>query len=125
MIARFNKLGSWDSMRSVPYYFFYYYVPTRYSMLSSESEYIRKEVWNFKNGIHQDLFIDHLEKKIKHTFERPNFLTLVCIPASTRKSNKARFENFSNVLCKKIKYDQWLSVYIYIERKVSLPFGGQ
>lgn len=56
MIACFNKLESWDSMRSVPYYFFYYYVPTRYSMLSSESQYVREEIWNFKNGIHQDLF---------------------------------------------------------------------
>lgn len=124
MIARFNKLESWDSMRSVPYYFFYYYVPTRYSMLSSESQYVREEIWNFKNGIHQDLFINHLEKKIKHTFERPNFLTLVCIPASTRESNKVRFENFSNVLCKKLNMINGFQYISILKEKSPSHLGG-
>lgn len=124
MVGRFAAFDSWESIRSIPYYFFYYYVPTRYRKLSSESEYIRDKVWNFKDGLSQQQFIDQLEKKIKHTFGNPNFLTLVCIPASTNASNKARYERFSEVLCKKLNMTNGFQYISILKEKSPSHLGG-
>ncbi|MCK0527346.1 phosphoribosyltransferase [Anaerobiospirillum sp. NML120449] len=99
MTNSINAFESWLQLDSVPYYFFYYYVPVRVAYPSDESIKVREAVWSFKDGIQQDKFIDILEKKIGCSFERPDLLTLVCIPASTSHTNTKRFESFSNKLC--------------------------
>lgn len=125
MTTRIPTLEKWDLLRSTPYYFFYYYVPPRYQMASSESQYIREEIWKFKNGRHQDEFIDQLEKKIKHTFENPNFLTLVCIPASTNEDNRIRYEHFSDVLCKKLNMTNGFRYISILKEKSPAHLGGR
>lgn len=119
-----NELESWDSLRKVPYYFFYYYVPIRYRTVSAESQFVRKELWNFKDGFHQNFFIEQLEKKIKHTFTNPSSLTLVCIPASTRESNRARYESFSNILCEKLHMINGFSHISIVKEKSPSHLGG-
>ena len=126
MVTRFNNLGSWGSrFRSVPHYFFYYYVPTRYTGLSHESQCIRQGIWDFKQGKNQGFFIDQIERKIRHTFENPSLLTLVCIPASTTVSNSARFERFSNDLCSRLNMANGFYHVSICKEKTPSHLGGE
>ena len=125
MTTRITTMERWGLLRSIPYYFFYYYVPPRYQMISLESQSIRKEIWDFKKGCNQNQFIDQLEKKIKHTFESPDFLTLVCIPASTNESNRIRYETFSDVLCKKLNMTNSFQYVSILKEKSPAHLGGK
>ena len=124
MSTPLKSLSSWATMRSIPYYFFYYYVPTRYSDLSSESDYIRREVWLFKKGYHQDQFVEKLATKLSYTFGNADFLTLVCIPASTVNSNKNRYEQFSHDLCSKLHMTNGFEHISIVKEKTPSHLGG-
>ena len=120
-----KSLSSWDTLNSIPYYFFYYYVPTRYSDLSSESEDIRKELWNFKDGCYHDQFVDLMATKLRHTFGNTDFLTLVCIPASTVYSNRTRYEQFSHDLCSKLNMKNGFKHISIVKEKEPSHLGGR
>ena len=120
-----KSLSSWDTLNSIPYYFFYYYVPTRYSDLSSESEHIRKDLWNFKDGYHQDQFVDLMATKLRNTFGNADFLTLVCIPASTIDSNRTRYEQFSRDLCSKLNMKNGFKHISIVKEKEPSHLGGR
>ena len=124
MATPLKSLSSWATIRSIPYYFFYYYVPTRYSGLSSESDHIRQEVWKFKDGYHQDQFVDQLATKLSNTFGNADFLTLVCIPASTVNSNRTRYEQFSHDLCSKIHMTNGFEHISIVKEKKPSHLGG-
>lgn len=120
-----KSLSSWDTLNSIPYYFFYYYVPTRYSDLSSESEHIRKELWNFKDGYYQDQFVDLMATKLRNTFGNADFLTLVCIPASTVDSNRTRYKQFSHDLCSKLNMKNGFKHISIVKEKEPSHLGGR
>lgn len=120
-----KSLSSWDTLNSIPYYFFYYYVPTRYSDLSSESEDIRKELWNFKDGCYHDQFVDLMATKLRNTFGNTDFLTLVCIPASTVYSNRTRYEQFSHDLCSKLNMKNGFKHISIVKEKEPSHLGGR
>lgn len=120
-----KSLSSWDTLNSIPYYFFYYYVPTRYSDLSSESEDIRKELWNFKDGCYHDQFVDLMATKLRNTFGNTDFLTLVCIPASTVYSNRTRYKQFSHDLCSKLNMKNGFEHISIVKEKEPSHLGGR
>lgn len=126
MGMQFKTHGYWGcSLKSKPHYFFYYYVPKRYDGLSYESYCVRHGVWNFKVGRDQGYFIDQIERKIRHTFDNPSLLTLVCIPASTRASNSARYEWFSNELCARLNMANGFNHITIFKEKTPSHLGGQ
>ena len=109
-----NNAKEWECLNGVFYYtWLFYYYPTTCDFEASESEWDdRYTVWDFKNdpekGIdpedHEatlDYVIPQIKQKLIETFgeEYLQFLTLVCLPASTYSKNVARYDEFSNRLC--------------------------
>lgn len=97
-----DRISSWNEIKGIPYYFFWYYYPTRFGKVSDESERARKIVWNFKDGETTDISIASIVvNKLKETFNRSmlNKFTFVCIPASSRLDNEIRYETFSSEVC--------------------------
>lgn len=83
-----------------PYSFLVYYVPKRLDeYVSDESLFYQKRIWNFKDGINQQFFLDEVKKVFAQEFEHPEEMTLVCIPASSNYSNNRRYGWFSESLC--------------------------
>ena len=109
-----NKAKNWEHLyRDFYYTWLLYYYPTTCDFEASASEWDdRYTVWDFKNdpekGIdpedHEaalDEVIPQLEQRLNDTFgkEYLQFITLVCLPASTNAKNAARYEVFSKRLC--------------------------
>jgi len=110
----------WEHLYGNFYYtWLFYYYPTTCDFEASESEWDdRYTVWDFKNdpekGIapedHEatlDEVIPQIKEKLSETFgeEYLQFLTLVCLPASTNAKNAARYEEFSDRLCEETGMD--------------------
>ena len=109
-----NNAKHWECLYGDFYYtWLFYYYPTTCDFEASESEWDdRYTVWDFKNdpekGIdpeyHEatlDNVIPRIKQKLIDTFGEDylQFLTLVCLPASTDAKNAARYDEFSNRLC--------------------------
>ncbi len=109
-----NNAKHWECLYGDFYYtWLFYYYPTTCNFEASESEWDdRYTVWDFKNdpekGIdpedHEatlDNVIPRIKQKLIDTFGEDylQFLTLVCLPASTNAKNVARYDDFSNRLC--------------------------
>ena len=109
-----NNAKHWECLYGDFYYtWLFYYYPTTCDFEASESEWDdRYTVWDFKNdpekGIdpedHEatlDNVIPRIKQKLIDTFGEDylQFLTLVCLPASTEAKNAARYDEFSNRLC--------------------------
>jgi len=109
-----RKAKSWNKLFLNFYYtWLFYYYPTTCDFEATEEEWThRRLVWNFKNdperiimpAIHEraiDLVIPQIKQKLNDTFgeEYLQFLTLVCLPASTKVKNIARYDKFSVRLC--------------------------
>lgn len=109
-----SKVKEWESLNGNFHYtwlFYYYPVNSVNDALPQEWE-DRRTVWNFKNDPEKhpiqavyyaaiDSVIPRIKQKLINTFgeEYLQFLTLVCLPASTKKKNVARYEEFSKRLC--------------------------
>ncbi len=115
-----NNVKDWECLFGDFYYtWLFYYYPTTCDFEASESEWDdRYTVWDFKNdpekGIdpedHEatlDEVIPQIKEKLSETFgeEYLQFLTLVCLPASTNAKNAARYEEFSDRLCEETGMD--------------------
>lgn len=109
-----NNAKDWEHLyRDFYYTWLLYYYPTTCDFEASASEWDdRYTVWDFKNdpekGIdpedHEaalDEVIPQLIQRLNDTFgkEYLQFITLVCLPASTNAKNAARYEEFSKRLC--------------------------
>lgn len=109
-----NNAKRWECLYGDFYYtWLFYYYPTTCDFEASESEWDdRYTVWDFKNdpekGINPedhkkslDDVIPRIKQKLIGTFGEDylQFLTLVCLPASTNAKNVARYDDFSNRLC--------------------------
>ncbi len=98
-----NRVSSWDTVKGIPYYFFWYYFPkNRFTKVSPESDRARKIVWNFKDGKTTDFSVaDLVAQKLRDTFSSSMLrqLTFVCVPASSRSTNEIRYKLFSSKVC--------------------------
>ena len=96
-----------------------YYYPITCEFEASESEWDdRYTIWNFKNdpekgisSVNHDATLDYvipeIKQKLVDTFgaEYLQFITLVCLPASTSAKNVARYEEFSRRLCEETEME--------------------
>lgn len=109
-----QSVSSWDILAGgLHYSYLFYYYPTKCDFDANEEEWDnRYMVWNFKNDPERHIspqdhentleeIIPKIKQKLTYTFgeEYLQFLTLVCLPASTAAKNKARYEEFSQRLC--------------------------
>lgn len=111
-----NKVNKWFRLNNnFPYLYGYYYYPTtcQNTEITEEDWEVRKLVWNFKNKVDsirpqaKDManwdVMNLAEEILTNTFqEYVEELTLFCIPASSYRSNMARYEEFSDMLCKRM-----------------------
>lgn len=117
----FNR---WQKLNETPYYFFYYYVPTRYGNVSYESINVRTLIWNFKDGRNQNEIVKILEKKLKNDFRDLSSFVFVCIPASKRMTNDIRYKNFSRSLCEKLNMNNAFDHISIVKEKEPKHLGG-
>lgn len=109
-----RKAKSWNKLFLNFYYtWLFYYYPTTCDFEAGPQEWDdRYTIWDFKNDPekrippkdHEDTLDDVIPRiiqRLNETFgaEYVQFLTLVCIPASTRAKNIARYEEFAKRLC--------------------------
>lgn len=109
-----EKVKCWECLYGNFYYnFLFYYYPVSLNVEANDEEWLnRRNVWDFKNDPARNILpADHentlkeilpqIKQKLSDTFgdEYLQFLTLVCLPASTKIKNVARYEEFSNRLC--------------------------
>lgn len=109
-----TKVKDWDALHNgMHYYYLLRYYPTTCDFEATDDEWDdRWIVWNFKNNPakvspekHDEAMkwvIQKTEKMLFETFDRDalKYLTLVCIPASSKSSTERRFKDFSDTLCK-------------------------
>lgn len=109
-----EAVSSWKYLSNgFRYNHLFYYYPTTCDFEVTEEEWDNRYiVWNFKNdpakGVSEleheealDEVIPMLKARLIDTFEEENlpFLSLVCLPASTKAKNEARYKEFSERLC--------------------------
>ncbi len=106
-------VSKWPVCRQGTYhvYSFFKYYPTSVRNIPDQDMANRKAVWCFKDGdsknnsnydIILNRTLDICYKLINNTFgNNSKYLTLFCIPASSRAKNELRYRNFSNLLCAK------------------------
>lgn len=109
-----EDVSSWQIMYGgLHYHYFVNYYPTTCDFDATQDEWDdRWLVWNFKNTPGKTSAAEHesalgkviplLHNFLTETFgkESLKYLTLVCIPASTRENNIRRYKDFSDRLCK-------------------------
>lgn len=90
---------SWNKeiVKGVPLFFLYYYFPKEVST-NQYNEWARKLIWDFKDGQMKYQCATMVTKVLQHFFLKETLasLTFICIPASTKKKNEARYRGFSN-----------------------------
>lgn len=109
-----NNAKKWEHLYDDLYYtWLFYYYPITCDFDASDSEWDdRRTVWNFKNDPDKNIssiqhekalenVIPRIRQRLCETFgeEYLQFLTLVCLPASTNVKNVARYDDFSKWLC--------------------------
>ena len=115
-----DGIKSWDKeiIEDVPIFYLYYYYP-KVESVNQYNERVRKLIWDFKKGINKSQCATMVTKVLQHFFlkETLTSMTFVCIPASTKKTNEARYRDFSNKISEncnmqngynhiKLKYDR-------------------
>lgn len=119
------------------YYSLLRYFPTTCDFEATESEWEdRWTVWNFKNtpgktssSDHQealDSVIPRIKSVLFSSFGRDILknLTLVCIPASSAIKTKARYEKFSNILCRETGMTNSFNHIQVVSSSSEKKFGG-
>jgi predicted amidophosphoribosyltransferase len=109
-----SAVSSWDTIgNSFHYNYLFNYFPTTCNFVATEEEWAhRRLIWNFKNDPDKNIplsehtaaleeIIPLIKQKLSKTFgdKYLQFMTLVCIPASTSKKNYHRYSDFSKKLC--------------------------
>lgn len=133
-----SKVSTWNSLHGGLHYFsLLKYFPTTCDFEASKSEWEdRWTVWNFKNTPGKTSSADHKEAldevipRIKNvlfsTFGRDILkeITLVCIPASSAAKTKARYEVFSDILCRETGMTNAYEHVHVISSSSEKKFGG-
>ena len=108
-----SAVSSWDTIGEFHYNYLFNYYPTTCDFEATEEEWAhRRLIWNFKNDPDKNIppsehtaaleeIIPLIKQKLSKTFgdKYLQFITLVCLPASTFKKNYHRYSDFSRKLC--------------------------
>ena len=104
-----TKLSSqWDCLRlrktlnEIPYKCIVDYHPTSVNYISEKIKEERQLIWDFKEGdtIAMKKVEEHVREILEDQFKHlTRYLTLVCIPASSSKTNDRRYRDFAALLC--------------------------
>lgn len=109
-----NSITGWECLNENFYYtWLFYYYPTTCVFEATKAEWDNRwRVWNFKNDtdknieseVHDEVLnelIPRIKQRLIETFGEKylQFLTLVCLPASTKVKNIARYNKFASILC--------------------------
>ena len=96
-----DGMQTWDfsvGNANLPVFYLYYYYPKYVGCVENYQERIRHLIWDFKDGSNTPFVCKQVVTVLKHFFleETLSSLTFVCIPASTERANKIRYESFSS-----------------------------
>lgn len=123
-----NAVSGWDSIKGIPYYFFYHYYPIRFEDVSMESQKVRQMIYDFKEarGLSYRSVSSIMTTKLQSTFTEADLssLTLVCIPASTVQDNISRYYKFSNILCSNTGMQNGFPHISIVKEKMQSHLGG-
>lgn len=109
-----TKVKNWDTLQNGMHYcYLLRYYPTTCEFEATDDEWDdRYTVWNFKNDPtkvspddHDEAMawvVQNVKNKLIETFGKDllKYLTLVCIPASSKIITERRYKDFSSLLCK-------------------------
>ena len=117
--VRKHQLESVKDWRTLPggikYNYLFNYYPTTCDFEATEEEWAhRRLIWDFKNDPEKNVSLERHEHVLRvlirqlfislqssfTSIENMRELTLVCLPASTKSKNDARYKEFSERLCK-------------------------
>lgn len=133
-----SKVSSWNVMPgNFHYTYLLRYFPTTCEFEASEDEWEdRWTVWNFKNtpgktsaANHRaalDTVIPQIKRKLVSTFGQSSLkhLTLVCIPASSASKTTARYQKFSQRICRETGMSNAFDYMSVIGESSQKKFGG-
>ena len=133
-----ERVSRWDTLfGGLKYSYLFYYYPITCEFEANEEEWDnRRTIWNFKNDperisplshtITLEKVIPMIKNKLISTFseESLQYLTLVCIPASSQAKTKARYEEFSSRLCKELGMINAYSHITVTEERLERHLGG-
>lgn len=109
-----SAVSLWDKLSDDFHFnYLYYYYPTTCEFVATEEEWRhRRLIWNFKNDTDKNIdpsehraavdeVIPLIKQKLIDTLgkEHLQFITLVCVPASTSSNNYSRYYDFSRRIC--------------------------
>lgn len=130
-------VSSWyHTSHGLPFNFLVDYYPTnRYEGVSEDVWDDRWTVWNFKNTPgktsdedHEEVLDDVIPRIVdilEDTFGNLlQYLTLVCVPASSTITNEARYDEFSDLLCKQTGMDNAFDEITILEDATPKHLGG-
>jgi len=111
-----ESVQTWHTLPGgIKYNYLFNYYPTTCDFEATEEEWAhRRLIWDFKNDPDKDIDPERHEHVLKVLIRRlfvalqndfsgsenMSYLTLVCLPASTKSKNEARYKDFSQRLCK-------------------------
>lgn len=108
-----TRVQDWnDTIYNLRYTYLVNYYPTTCEFEATEDEWENRWlIWNFKNTPGKTSEIQHknaletviplIQRKLEETFGTSilKYMTLVCIPASTKQKTELRYKEFSNKIC--------------------------
>lgn len=110
-----ESVKAWHTLPGgIKYSYLFNYYPTTCEFEATEEEWAhRRLIWTFKNDPDKEISSERHEHALKVLIRRlffalqndfsgsenMSYLTFVCIPASTRAKNEARYRDFSERLC--------------------------
>ena len=133
-----SKVSGWNVMPgNFHYTYLLNYFPTTCDFEATEDEWEdRWTVWNFKNtpgktsaqnhAAALNTVIPQVKRKLVSTFGQSalKYITLVCIPASSSIKTKARYEEFSERLCRETGMSNAYSHMEVVSSSAEKKFGG-
>ncbi len=112
----------------IPVFYLYYYYPTSVEDIEDYQEWAREFVWDFKIGKNSLKVARQVTDVLRHFFMKDTLdsLTFVCIPASTKKKHRLRFEKFSyQVAMNCDMYDGFDHIELKYDREAKNQGGGE
>lgn len=129
-----SAVSLWDKLSDDFHFsYLYYYYPTTCEFVATEEEWRhRRLIWNFKNDTDKkidpsehkaavDEVIPLVKQKLIDSFgkELLQFITLVCVPASTSSNNYSRYYDFSRRICEETYMKNGFYHMLFIEDGIS------
>lgn len=120
-----QSLDTWNRLNGCPFYYFYYYVPKRYTNITNETINIRRMIYNFKDGIDYRKVKDLLKDKLRATFgSNLSNIVFVCIPASSKIKSDDRYLEFSEDICNDLGMIDGYPHISFVQEKTPKHLGG-